>query len=63
MWEPDPMTLMPNGAEPMFGGAEVANFKALDSDVTLIVNREYCLSSRRSEMRLRPGSPFRRDSF
>ncbi len=27
----DPMTLIPNGAEPMFGGAEVANFKALDS--------------------------------
>jgi hypothetical protein len=32
-------------SEPMFGGAEVANFKALDSHVTLIVNREYALSS------------------
>ena len=30
-------------SEPMFGGAEVTNFKALDSDVTLVVNREYCL--------------------
>src|SRR6185369_9168837 len=37
--------------EPMYGGTEVANFKALDSDVTLIVNREYGLSSRRREMR------------
>ena len=37
--------------EPMFGGAKVANFKALDSHVTLIVNGEYRLSSRRGEMR------------
>src|SRR6185437_13965725 len=37
-------------AEAMNGGAEVTNFEALDSDVTLIVNREDCLSSGRREM-------------
>ncbi len=35
------MTLMPNGREPMYGGAEVANFETLDSHVALIANGEY----------------------
>ena len=34
----------------MFSGVEVANFKTFNSHVTLIVNGEYALSSRRSEM-------------
>ena len=34
----------------MFGGVEVANFKALDSHVALIVNRKYALSASRGEM-------------
>ena len=34
----------------MYGGAEVANLEALDSDVTLIVNREHRLPSGRREM-------------
>lgn len=32
-------------SEPMFGGAEVANFKALDPYVTLIVNGKYAASA------------------
>src|ERR1700733_68960 len=38
-------------SEPMFGSLEVANFKAFDSYVTLIVNREYALSAGGREMR------------
>jgi hypothetical protein len=34
----------------MFGGAEVANFKAFDPYVTLVVNRQYSLSAGGSEM-------------
>ena len=34
----------------MFGGAEVANFKALDSNVTLVMNGQYAASAIRSEM-------------
>ena len=34
----------------MFGGAEVANFKALDSHVALVVNRKYAASAIGSEM-------------
>ena len=37
-------------SEPMFGGAEVANFKTFDSHVTLIVNREHAVPSRGREM-------------
>src|SRR4029077_1041292 len=36
--------------EPMFGGAEVANFKALDSHVTLVMNGENGASAGGSEM-------------
>src|SRR5262245_15870169 len=36
--------------EPVFGGAEVANFKTLDPYVTLVVNGKYTLSSRRGEV-------------
>jgi len=35
----------PQWSEPMFGGAVVPNFKALDSHVTLIVNRQYAASA------------------
>ena len=34
----------------MLGGMEVADFKALDSDIALVVNREYALSVSRGEM-------------
>src|ERR1700757_2443324 len=37
--------------KPMFGGAQVANFKTLDSHVTLVLNREYSGSARGSEVR------------
>src|SRR5664279_2937630 len=37
--------------ELMFGGVEVAYLKTLDSHVTLIVNRDYRLASRRREKR------------
>src|SRR5664279_123477 len=36
--------------EPMFSGAVVANFKTLDSHVTLVVNRKYAASVIGSEM-------------
>src|SRR5277367_5120433 len=39
------------GSQPMFGSAEVANFKPLDPHVTLVVNGEYALSAGGSEMR------------
>jgi hypothetical protein len=37
--------------EAMLSGAEVTNFKTLDPYVTLVVNSEYTLSSRRGEVR------------
>src|SRR5580658_7949767 len=38
-------------SEPMFGGSEVTNFKALDPYITLVVNGENALSAGGSEMR------------
>ena len=38
-------------SELMFGGAIVPNFKALDSHVTLVVNRQYAASVVGGEMR------------
>src|SRR4029077_6360480 len=37
-------------SQPMFGSAEVADFKALDPDVTLVMNGQYAASAIRSEM-------------
>src|SRR6476660_6270977 len=39
------------GREPMFRGVKVANFKTLNPQVTLIVNGDYPLPSRRGEAR------------
>ncbi len=50
-------------SEPMFGGAVVANFKAFDPNVTLVVNRQYAASAIREQDALRRGRPSRRDSF
>src|ERR1700730_785590 len=37
-------------SQPMFGGAEVSNFKALDSNVTLVMNGQYAASAIRNNM-------------
>src|SRR5580700_6160524 len=37
-------------SEPAFGGAVVANFKALDPNVTLVMNRQYAASAIRNQM-------------
>ena len=50
-------------SQPMFGGAEVANFKAFDSNVTLVMNGQYAASATRSEMLCVEGPLSRRDSF
>ena len=44
-----PRNAYAQGREPMFGGAEVANFEALDSHVTLIMNGENPASAGGSE--------------
>src|ERR1700688_4040157 len=38
------------GSQPMFGGTEVTNFKAFDSDVTLVMNGQHAASAIRSKM-------------
>src|SRR5258708_26554346 len=43
-------TAVAKRGEPMFGGAEVANFKAFDSHVTLVMNGENAASAGGSEM-------------
>ena len=40
----------PQGSEPMFRGAVVANFKSLDSHVTLVVNGKHTASSLGNQM-------------
>ena len=37
-------------SEPAFSGAVVANFKALDPNVTLVMNRQYAASAIRNQM-------------
>src|SRR5579862_9084078 len=40
----------PQGSEPMFGGAGIADFETLNSHVTFVLNRKYADSSQRCEM-------------